>query len=76
MSFRVARGEVSGFLAPNRGGQDDDRALAHVEGRFADAERGYADATTQMLRSGSLHAARFYPLALLPGLGAPGAVAR
>jgi len=39
--------------------------LAHVEGRFADAERGYADATAQMLRNGSVHAAGFHALALL-----------
>jgi hypothetical protein len=39
--------------------------LAHVEGRFADAERGYADATGQMLRHGSVHASGFHALALL-----------
>jgi hypothetical protein len=39
--------------------------LAHVEGRFADAERRYAEAATQLLRNGSLHAAGLHALALL-----------
>lgn len=39
--------------------------LAHVEGRFDDARRHYAEATGQMRRNGSLHADGFHGLARL-----------
>jgi AAA ATPase domain len=39
--------------------------LAHVEGRFEDAHRHYAEATAQMRRNGSLHADGFHGLARL-----------
>src|SRR5690349_9485721 len=39
--------------------------LAHVEGRFDDARRHYAQATGQMRRNGSLHADGFHALAQL-----------
>ena len=39
--------------------------LAHVEGRFDDARRHYAEATGQMRRNGSLHADGFHRLARL-----------
>ncbi|HMH36719.1 MAG TPA: AAA family ATPase, partial [Streptosporangiaceae bacterium] len=39
--------------------------LAHVEGRFDDARRHYAEATGQMRRNGSLHADGFHGLAQL-----------
>jgi DNA-binding SARP family transcriptional activator len=39
--------------------------LAHVEGRFDDARRHYAEATGQMRRTGSLHADGFHRLARL-----------
>jgi hypothetical protein len=39
--------------------------LAHVAGRFDDAERLYGEATALMLRHGSLHAAGFQTLALV-----------
>ena len=39
--------------------------LAHVEGRFGDARRHYAEAAVQMRRNGSLHADGFHGLARL-----------
>jgi hypothetical protein len=42
-----------------------DAMLAHVEGRFDDAHRHYADAAAQMRRNGSLHADGFHRLARL-----------
>ena len=39
--------------------------LAHVEGRFEDARRHYAEAAVQMRRNGSLHADGFHGLARL-----------
>jgi len=39
--------------------------LAHIEGRFDDARRHYAEATEQMRRNGSLHADGFHGLARL-----------
>ena len=42
-----------------------DAMLAHVEGRFDDARRHYAEAAAQMRRNGSLHADGFHGLARL-----------
>ena len=42
-----------------------DAMLAHVEGRFDDARRHYAEAAVQMRRNGSLHADGFHLLARL-----------
>ena len=42
-----------------------DAMLAHVEGRFEDARRHYAEAAVQMRRNGSLHADGFHGLARL-----------
>jgi len=42
-----------------------DAMLAHVEGRFGDARRLYAEAAAQMRRSGSLHTEGFHLLARL-----------
>ena len=42
-----------------------DAMLAHVEGRFEDARRRYAEAAVQMRRNGSLHADGFHGLARL-----------
>ena len=39
--------------------------LAHIEGRFDDARRHYAEATGQMRRNGSMHADGFHGLARL-----------
>jgi ATP/maltotriose-dependent transcriptional regulator MalT len=39
--------------------------LAHIEGRFDEAHRHYADAAAQMRRNGSLHADAFHGLARL-----------
>ncbi|KAA2251411.1 AAA family ATPase [Solihabitans fulvus] len=46
--------------------------LAHVEGRLEEAERRYAEATAQMIRHGSLHAAGYFQLtraSILAGAG-------
>ena len=42
-----------------------DAMLAHVEGRFEEARRHYAEAAVQMRRNGSLHAEGFHGLARL-----------
>ena len=42
-----------------------DAMLAHVEGRFEEARRHYAEAAVQMRRNGSLHADGFHGLARL-----------